>query len=79
MIEEWQDAFIKAQSTAHKMTSLIEHRSSEANKLDKVEMLENSIVELKKQNERSMELEEKRSSRIKTTSLRFIKNHTRTN
>lgn len=60
MIEEWQDAFNKAQSTADKITALIEDKTGTPQKNDKIEELEKNMAELKSSNDEFINLQEKR-------------------
>jgi len=60
MIEEWQEAFNKAQSTADKITALIEDKTGSPQKNEKIEALEKTMAELKSRNEEFINSQEQR-------------------
>lgn len=60
MIEEWQEAFNKAQSTADKITALIEDKTGSPQKNEKIEELEKTMAQLKSSNDEFITLQEQR-------------------
>ncbi len=60
MIEEWQDAFNKAQSTADKITALIEDKTGTPQKNEKISELEKNMAELKNRNDELLNYEKQR-------------------
>lgn len=62
-IEQWQKAFDKAQSTADKITALLEHQSTQYSKSDKMESLEREMKAIKAQNDDLLAKEKMRLKR----------------
>ncbi len=60
MIEDWQEAFNKAQKTADKITALIEHAGSGSSENPKVQELERRVDDLITQNQKLLAMEQKR-------------------
>ena len=63
MIEEWQEAFNKAQKTADKITALIEYRSEGQGDKQKIEKLEETVNKLVEQNQELLQKEQERKAR----------------
>jgi len=64
MIEEWQEAFNKAQKTADKITALIEYKSEGQGDKQKIDKLEQTVNQLVEQNKELLQKENDRRTRV---------------
>lgn len=64
MIEEWQEAFNKAQKTADKITALIEYKSDGQGDKEKIDKLEQTVNKLVEQNQELLQKEQERKARV---------------
>lgn len=69
-IEEWKEAFNKAQNTAEKITMLLEHQTGQKDKENKIDQLITKVESMEKENKRLLEIEEERQQQEKMDARR---------